>query len=334
MSGEKRRRLKDEGAALIAVLSMLAIMSTLAIVVMDSANMAVRRTANVVQLEQTRWYLMGAEAFAAGQIAELHRRSEDGTVDVEDWIGRTFTFPLDDGAMSVSLRDGDNCFNLNSLVVASDEGRYSISGIGLAQFSRLLDIVGVHAAGGALAPALIDWLDTDGDTTPGGAEDAALAGGTTYRTADTLLSDVGELRGVRGFDSDTLAKIAPYVCVRPTPARNAINPNTLTPDQAPLLAMLVADLSISSAAQIIRDRPRGGWRDLDSFLLHPSLSGLEISDAARAQFSLQTRYYVLHARVERDRGREASAALIEATRGGDAYVVRRVFGVGAAGRLL
>ena len=65
---------KDQGAALVTVLTMLAILSVLAIVVADAANMSVRRTSNLVRMEQSRWYLLGAEAFARAQLYDLARR--------------------------------------------------------------------------------------------------------------------------------------------------------------------------------------------------------------------------------------------------------------------
>ncbi|UPT64647.1 MAG: hypothetical protein M0D54_09160 [Hyphomonadaceae bacterium JAD_PAG50586_4] len=60
----------DRGAALITVLTMMAVMATLAIVVVDAANMSLRRTGNMVRMEQTRWYLLGAEAYAVARLGK------------------------------------------------------------------------------------------------------------------------------------------------------------------------------------------------------------------------------------------------------------------------
>ena len=320
----------DRGAALITVLTMMAVMATLAIVVVDAANMSLRRTGNMVRMEQTRWYLLGAEAYAVARLGEIHRRAETTRIDPDEWQNRAFVFPLDDGVMEVSISDGDNCFNLNSLVFTDEGGGRFVNVAGMVQFARLLDAVGVQTAQGGLAAALIDWLDSDQQPMSGGGEDDAAS----YRTANTLMADVSELRRVRGFNVDVVARLAPYICVRPTSAANLLNPNTLTPDQAPLLAMAIDDLSVDAAAQIIRDRPRGGWEGVEDFLLHPRLNSIELNDAGRAQFSTSTRYYVLRAKVERDRAQEYSAALIEAGPGGAGVVVRRVFGAGASEYLL
>nr|WP_281721932.1 type II secretion system minor pseudopilin GspK [Nitrosomonas nitrosa] len=331
----RRHSARDEGAALAAVLTMLAVMSLLAVIVVDAANMSVRRTSNLVRMEQTRWYLLGAEAFAVSQLEELRRRSETARVDEAEWQGRPFVFPLEDGSMEVELWDGGNCFNLNSLVVTDDGGHRFVSPGGLVQLARLFDAVAVGQQPTGLGPALVDWLDTDSHPMAGGAEDGAYAGESrAYVVANALLADISDLNQVRGFSPDVVDAIAPYACVRPTSAPNQINPNTLRVDQAPLLAMAIDGLRLERAAQIIRDRPRGGWETVDDFLQHPALGGLELNEAGRAQFSLQTRYVVMRTRVARADARESAAVLLERGVSGNATIVRRVFGAGAGATLL
>jgi len=325
----------DRGAALVTVLTTLALMSALAIVVVDTANMSLRRTANLVRMEQTRWYLMGAEAFAIARLADLRRRAETTRLDASEWHDRPFLFNLDDGLMEAAIVDGSNCFNLNS-VVAAEEGtsRYQINTQGMFQLSRLLDLTGARGGQIGLAATLVDWIDSDASVTAGGAEDLSYGVEGGYITANTLIGDVSELRSVRGFDDAAIQRITPYVCVRPTAAANLINPNTLTSDQAPLLAMLIPGMTVETARRVIGDRPSGGWEDVDSFLRHPSINSVDINEATRAQFSTQTRYYVLRVRVERDGAAETGAALIDTLGGGDGVVVRRVFGAGAPGQML
>jgi type II secretory pathway component PulK len=93
--------------------------------------------------------------------------------------------------------------------------------------------------------------------------------------------------------------------------------------------MAVNDLSVVRAADVLRSRPRGGWESVDAFLRHPGLNAVELNEAGRAQFSLQTRYYILSTRVERLDAAERSVALLEQGSAGRAAVVRRIFGAGA-----
>jgi len=322
----------DRGAALITVLSMLAVLATLAIVVTEAASLSLRRADNLVRMEQTRWYLLGAESFAGARLSMLN--SASARMDPSEWQNLPLDFPLDDGVMRITLRDGDNCFNLNALVTTEEGGARTLSAIGLVQFSRLLDAVGVHQSQGGLAAALVDWLDTDAEAMPGGVEAENLPGRRPYRAANALMADASELASVRGFDPPTIAQLTRHTCVRPTTAPNLINPNTLTVEQAPLLLMAIDDLSLESARRIIRDRPRGGWESVDDFLMHPALNALELNQAGRAQFSTRTRYVVLEAQVERDRAREYGASLLELGPDGRTAVVRRVFGLRGGEALL
>lgn len=331
-----QRTNSDKGAALATVLTMLAIMSTLAIFIVDMANMAVRRTSNLVRMEQTRWYLIGAEAFAVSQLEQWLRPETAARIDAQTVLGRTLSFPLDDGTMDVALWDGANCFNLNSVVVTGDGGERSINAGAVVQFARLLDALGLHQANsGNLAPALVDWIDTDMQALPGGAEaEPEVNGRAPYRPANALLADISELQSIRGFSPEIVQRLRPYVCVRPTSAPNQLNPNTLTPEQAPLLAMAIGGVSIERAAQMIRERPRGGWEDVDDFLRHRVLNDAELNEAGRAQFSLRSRYFVVTARVQRLDSEERSASLLEVDSAGRATVLRRLFGAGGGGNPL
>lgn len=334
MSHRRSSWRRDSGAALVTVLTTLALMSALAIVIVDAANMSLRRTANLVRMEQTRWYLMGAEAFATARLADLHQRAQTTRIDADEWHNRPFLFNLDDGVMEVTVVDGSNCFNLNSVVSAEEgAGVYSLNSNGMFQLARLLDLAGARGAQIGLAAALVDWIDSDSGVTSGGAEDLSYGVESGYVTANTLMGDVSELRNVRGFDAATIQRIAPYICVRPTATPNLVNLNTLTVEQAPLLAMLIPGMRVDTARRIIGDRPRGGWEDVDAFLRHPSINTEDVNEVVRAQFSVETRYYVLRVRVRRDGANETGAALID-TISGRGIVVRRVFGAGAPGQLL
>jgi general secretion pathway protein K len=319
----------ERGAALVTVLVMLSVMSALAVLVVESANISLRRAANQSELAQARWFLVGAESFAAGKLEELERRNAVSPVDQSEWQGAPFTFPLDHGAMTVTLWDGSNCFNLNSLATRSEDGRLSANARGQLQLARLLDLIDLREADARIVPALADWIDGDSRPAAGGAEDESYdRPETPYVTANRLIADISELRHVRGFTPEIVARLSQFACVRPTEAANTLNPNTLTEAQAPLLAMTIGpDLSIERAREIIRRRPRGGWIDLDAFFLELRSTGAEPNEPTRLQFSLTSHFYVMGARVAHRDTVESVSTLLE--RRGAMRVVRRVYGAGA-----
>lgn len=335
MGAKERGSDGEQGAALVTVLVMLAIMSTLAVLIVDASGTALRRTRNQQEMDQIRWYVAGAEAMALTRVAELTRASADAQVDQDEWQGQSFVFPLDDGLMRVTLWDGDNCFNLNGLVAGQESGVLVGNARTQIQFARLLDELGVRAQSDAgLAAALVDWLDTDQQPSLGGAEIESYGGGEgPYAVANTLMGDASELRSVRGFTPEIISRLAPLTCVRPVSASNRLNPNTLRPDNAELLSIVFGDaLPVSRARELIRSRPRGGWSDLNAFFAHPLLAGLEISDNLRDEFSLRTNAYVMMTEVQHRDTVEYAAALIDAS--GQPRILRRVFGVQGVGRRL
>jgi general secretion pathway protein K len=321
-----RRSHREEGAALVLVLALISMLSMIVILAVDATAMGVRRTQNLESMSQARWHLLGAEAFARARIADIQRGSAEGALDQSDWQAKPFAFPLDHGVMGVTLYDGSNCFNLNSLVTVDDGGAQGANLTAQVQFARLIAITGMRADNPmVLAAAAIDWIDGDQVISPGGAEDETYVN-AGYRAANSLLGDVRELGKVRGFTPELVAALGAHICVRPTTMPNAINPNTLRADQARFLSAMVGQsLPLAAAETLIRNRPRGGWATLDAFFAEPALAQIGLSEAMRAGFTRDTRYFVVASAVQWKDARETAHVLIDTNQ--DARVVRRVLGV-------
>ena len=57
----RRRRADREGMALLTVLLLVAVMSVVAVAILDDVRFSVRRAANVEFQSQAQWYAAGAE---------------------------------------------------------------------------------------------------------------------------------------------------------------------------------------------------------------------------------------------------------------------------------
>ncbi|MEP6786657.1 MAG: type II secretion system minor pseudopilin GspK [Sphingomonadales bacterium] len=148
---------------------------------------------------------------------------------------------------------------------------------------------------------------------PGGAEDGAYGSSeTARRTANTLMSDVSELRVVAGMTPAYYTRIRPYVCALPVTDLSMINVNTLRIDQAPLLSMLLTDLDPARAAQAIDARPMLGWDSLATFWNLPPLTATPPADDIRNQVKLTTRWFDLAITVELADAEFEEHALIDA----------------------
>ena len=233
------------------------------------------------------------------------------------WSGRPFGLPLPGGGVAVArVRDGGNCFNLNGLVGQAAPGVYvsTQSFMQRVQFVRLMRLIGVPTqAADHIAAATADWIDTDADQQGNGAEDPVyLARAVPYRTAGTLMADPSELRAVDGVTPDIYAKLRPWICTLPKAEPATININTLTPEQAPLVAMLFPDnVSVSMAQSMILRRPPQGFRDASAFL---NLAGNGAAPGGGGGLGVKTTWFALGIDVTNGTARLQERALVDASR--------------------
>lgn len=295
-----RGRDDREGMALLTVLLLVAVVAVLAAAVLDDVRFSIRRAANVQGAAQARWFALGAEDLARMQIRRLADRDAARTSIQPFWSGAPLAFPLDDGGeMTATLRDGQACFNLNSVVDGSD--RFLIRREqGQRQFAALARAVGTpDGEARRLAAVLTDWIDTDNRPLTEGAEDSAYAAlPSPRRTAGALMAEPGELRGLLGMTPALYERLRPHVCALPQTGASPINPNTLTEAHWPLLVMLSdGALTAEQARAAILARPANGWDSVNAFWTQPVLAGLDVPPDVHDQVTLKTVWFELNATV-------------------------------------
>lgn len=287
----------QRGAALLSALLLVSLVAMIGVAVVDDIRFAVHRSTNAHERDQALRYAMGAETLARQIIHRSWQAQPHRSTLTDPWAAQGASFPIDGGVVSGGIRDGGNCFNLNSLGGPPDDAQAALSA---AQFQNLATAVGLDAdSAEALAAALSDWIDADTAPRPRGAEDAAyMRLSPPYRTGNTLVGDVSELRAVRGFSAAVYARLRPFVCAPPTTRASGINLNTLLPDQAPLLVMAFGpELSLAAARRMIETRPMSGYGRIDDALAARELASIEVPAAVRDQLALTTRRFVVETRV-------------------------------------
>lgn len=328
----------QQGAALIVAILVVAIATVLATALVDRLNLDIRRTENLIHSEQAYVYAQGAEIIA---IAALNQDKKDSQYDSLDeaWATETPPFPVEGGAVMGKLTDLQGCFNINNLNNIINPANFNID---LQRFNQLLTAVEVQPMA---ASAVVDWLDTDMETTPpSGAEDDWYMGLTPpYRAANGPVTSVSELRMVKGFEpteSDSTTeqsfdKLAPYVCA--LPVATAININTAP---AKVLKSLSADMTDDDVTKII-ERRNGGIDPLDksnaepfetleqfkSFMLN-DLKKASFSQAnATANMSVSSNYFLLEAIAQIGNNRSSLYSIIQRDDSGKCHVIARSQGV-------
>lgn len=308
---------KERGAALLAVLLLVAVTGAIAAAGLERLRLSRALSANAVELDQARALSAGALDLAVLAIEDMVWRSPERTTLEGGWNGAVRRLPLPggDGEAALRVRDGGNCFNLNSLVQGNPAERLERRERGIAQFAGLMVALGVPAGdAGRVAAAAADWADSDSVPGPAGAEDEAyLAADPPYRASNSLFDDPGELRAVAGVTPELYARVRPWLCALPVTDLSPLNFNTLLPDQAPLLAMLApGQLSVERARRAIERRPSRGWGSQMEFWRTEALSELDVPLEVQLQPQMRTSWFALDVQVRVDDSQFAESALVDA----------------------
>lgn len=277
----------DAGAALLTTLIIVAGLAAISVAALADLRRSHRLHANAQSAAQAQWYAIGAEAFASLSAGDL----VSGALPRTALAGapRTIAFPLDHGLMQVTVRDATTCINANSVVSGAGD-IFERDATGVQQVMALMTMQGLTPGqASALTDALVGWIDTGGGAV--GADDTPYASlDPPYLTGGQPLAEASELRAIRGFTPEVLARLRPWFCVLPYTGPSRINLNALAEEQAPVLvAASDRKLSLAAARDLIRRRPPDGWQSLGEVFADASVAGLGLDERVLGAFTLDTR---------------------------------------------
>jgi general secretion pathway protein K len=318
-------RPNERGAALLTVLMLVAVISTLAATTLDRLTVATRLAANAGIAAQGREWLGVAEQLAAVRLQDLAAADPARTLG-GPWLGQVREIRLPDGGtLRAEVRDGSNCFNLNGLARPQIDGTTVADPAAVQLLSQLLMVLGVDGTRAAsIASAAADWVDSDRTPLPAGTEQANAING--WPPANAPFADVSELGAVQGVTPDLLGLVEPFLCALPEGGPQAINPNTLAPEQAPLLVMLAPDqLSLAAARALIAGRPLAGYASSVAFWQASGIPATSLPPGTGEQIRLKSRWFELRAEASNGGQSLASTSLLDLRETG-ARIVRRRYG--------
>jgi general secretion pathway protein K len=303
----------QRGTALVTALLVLAMTVSLTADMAGEQHFDIRRTGNLLQLEQAHQIALGGERWAVAILARDRRgesasgqdlvSADDGSRDVdsldEDWAQPLPPIPVEGGQIAGQVVDLQGRFNVNNLVV--DE---AIDALALARFERLLAALEIEPG---VAQAVVDWLDADSETTfPDGAEDDFyLSREQPYLAANRPLATVSELRQVRGMEAEQWRRLRPHITALPDPVD--INVNTAS---AAVLQALAPDLDAGTAEQLAARAREEPFESTQQFLGEDVLAERDIEAGGiavrsshfrvRAAVALGRIEYTLYSWLQRD----------------------------------
>ncbi|GGD00139.1 type II secretion system minor pseudopilin GspK [Aquisalinus flavus] len=326
--GTNPRRDRQQGVALLIVLVLLASLSVIALAMTQTMRTSTARARSAEALDQIRWYALGAEVLAKGVIETQWQAEPARDTREEDWLRAPVRFPIDNGLIEAAITDDTRCFNLNSLVTREDDALVE-NPDALERLELMLAQLGFdQVAQAAIARGITDWIDTDAAPGINGSEDADYARlSTPYRTGNTLLADMSELRALMWMSPELYQAVKPYVCVHPETNPSPINVNLLTPADAPLVyATLGGILEPHEVEALINDIPAEGFATIDQFWGLPVFSGRDLPDGAGDSFRLYSGWLRLKTNVNYNQAFILQESLLEVGNNGAVSVVARKMG--------
>ncbi len=208
---------RQRGVALLLAVLLTALAAVLAFSILDDQSVALARSHALNRAAKTDEFARGAEAIAA--IALRRDQALEAGLDSNTDIWRQpLVLELPQGRLTARMRDLNGCFNVNALA-STDE---ALAAESYARLRRLLRVLRVDPE---LADAIADYVDSDREARPRGAEDLRYLGARPpSRSADQPIAHVSELRGVAGVDASIYAQLENDLCARPQ--LSPINVNT------------------------------------------------------------------------------------------------------------
>ncbi len=201
---------RQRGVALITVMLVFVIATLMATQMLRTSYMALKRTGNLIDSTQARYYALGAEELGRQLLLNDLKASPGGQgTDTlrESWASGQLSFedPENDATIDVRITDLAGRFNINSLVDRAGKPQP----VQIARFQRLLRTLDIDPA---VAYAAADWIDADGATSRGGSESSAYGLRFLY---DRPMLDPSELLGLPGMDAEAWKRLAPLVSALP-----------------------------------------------------------------------------------------------------------------------
>jgi general secretion pathway protein K len=284
------------GAALVVALLIFALCAALIVAMKSEFTLYYQRGANILLSEQVYAYLLGAEELASlALIQDYDADSAQGQPRdelTEGWAqnpDEVMPYDLDEGGwLRGGLEDLQGRFNLNTLEERSGSGeggsqkkdRYTAA---QQQFVRLLQALenlelSEHDAI-LITESIGDWLDSDGESRPNGAEDNYYTDQTpSYRAANRPMRSVSELMAIAHVTPEVYEALRPWVAALPDSASTV---NILTAPSI-VLRTINADNNLQPLAEsdgqiLVSDREEESFESVEDFLKHPVFEGKVVS---------------------------------------------------------
>lgn len=330
-SSMSARPSQQKGVALIFVLMLVAVLVGIAATMTERMSTQFYRASNLLHHQQAYWYSMGVEALAQVGIEETYKENNDNINLSQVWALQDTNYPLENGEAIGSIHDKQACFNVNALTRLPNTNNNGQRPYLLKVLVYMLQEEGIdNYQAEVIADSMKEFVDSDDQImTQSGVESATYAGfKPPYYAPNTMIADHSELRAVNQVSGPAMKVLNKIMCAIPS-TDLLINVNTLQPEQALLLTGLFQPaLSLNDAVDVLENRPRDGWKDVDTFLNQSQINTIspDIKSQASPFLTVTSQYFELDAQIKVDDSRVRLRSLIYSSDKKTTEIIRRRFG--------
>ena len=252
-----RHSSNERGVALILALLILALLITLILEFDAAARRELREAAafrddfRAITLSRAGIHTVRALFYQDSRLKQQIGQTHDGLQDL--WAKPITNFPLGDGLLTAQLIDERGKLGLNDLGDAADPLGQKTK---IDRMKRLFELLKLDPR---LVDGIVDWVDTDEDPQPDGAESAYYQSlKPPYRAANAPLQTVTELSLIKGMTDAVMQRLQPYVTIYG--GDGWVNINTA---DLPVIQALDSEITSTMAGELVRLRPFRTIQDVD-----------------------------------------------------------------------
>jgi len=278
----------QRGFALVLTLLITALLVAVAAQFIDEVYVDTSASHNYVAGQQAS---ILAESGVEGGV-RLIRYTQDRysyTTLFDSWA-QPLKFEEDRGTLTITIEEEDGKLNLNDIFGPNgepvDQNKYEIA-------VRLLRKLGLSVD---LLDALADWIDVNDTPHPAGAETSYYNTlKPPYTAKNAPLDALEELTLIKGFNSQIIEKLRPYVTVYPinqSLGQGKINYNTAPKE---IIAALSDGMTDNLVSQVIEYRTRNPFTDPSQIVNAPGMQ--TIGTGLSTLGSVQGTIYRIHSQA-------------------------------------
>ena len=196
----------------------VALASIAAVAVTTRQQLDIRRSANLMNGEQSYQFALGVESWAI-QLLTRDRKLNNADTLNEDWAKQLPPLSVEGGQVAGRIEDLQGRYNLNNLVDSNGTATADT----VKPLQRLLQALDIPTD---LAWTVADWIDDDiNPNINGGAEDDVYTRlQYAYRTANTKMVSGSELLLINGIEPEYYVKLEPYSARYRRPPKSTSTP--------------------------------------------------------------------------------------------------------------